>query len=85
MGNSGKALDFCWRGLEVLTADEKQMREVEVKQSIAATMSKISQIIEHAGSKSKAKEFWQTIAKLDSMKLLGDGAKSELERLARTR
>jgi tetratricopeptide (TPR) repeat protein len=85
LGNSGKALDFCWRGLEALAADENQMREVEVKQSIAATMSKISQIIEHAGSKSKAKEFWQTIAKLDSMKLLGDSAKSELERLARTR
>ena len=48
-------------------------------------MSEISQIIERAGSKAKATEFWQSIAKLESMKLLLDGAKAELERLARTR
>jgi tetratricopeptide (TPR) repeat protein len=85
LGNSGKALDAYWRGLEALIADEKQVNEAEVKQEMKLTMPKISQIIERAGSRAKAKEFWQSIAKLDSMKLLGDGAKAELERLARPR
>jgi tetratricopeptide (TPR) repeat protein len=85
LGNSGKALDACWRGLEALTADEKQVNETEVNQEMAATMSEISQIIERAGSRAKATEFWQSIVGLESMKLLRDGAKAELERLARTR
>jgi regulator of sirC expression with transglutaminase-like and TPR domain len=85
LDNSGKALDACWRGLEALTADEKQVNEADLKQEMAAIMSEISQIIERAGSKAKATEFWQSIAKLESMKLLRDGAKAELERLARTR
>ncbi len=83
LGNSGKALDGCWQGLEELIADEKQLNQVEVKQEMAATISKISQIIERAGSKAKAKEFWQSIADLESMKLLRGSAKAELERLAR--
>jgi tetratricopeptide (TPR) repeat protein len=84
-GRNAKALDFCWRGLEALTADEKQIHDAEVKKATAATMLEISQIIEDAGSRAKAMEFWQSIAKLESTKLLQDGAKAELERLARTR
>jgi tetratricopeptide (TPR) repeat protein len=84
-GHNAKALDFCWQGLEALTADEKQVNEAEVKQEMAKTMLEISQIIESAGSRAKAMEFWQSIAKLESAKLLQDGAKAELERLARTR
>jgi tetratricopeptide (TPR) repeat protein len=83
-GYNGKALNFYWRGLEALTADEKQVNEAEVKQEMAKTMSKISQIIERAGSRAKATEFWQSIAKLESMKLLRGGAKAELQRLAKT-
>jgi energy-coupling factor transporter ATP-binding protein EcfA2 len=85
LGNSGKALDACWRGLEALTADEKQVNETEVKQEMAATMSEISQIIERAGSRAKATEFWQSMVELESMKLLRDGAKAEVKRLAKTR
>jgi len=85
ISNSGKALDFCWQGLEVLTADEKQIHDAEVQQEIAATMATISQIIERAGSRAKATEFWQSIASSESMKLLGDSAKTELDRLARAR
>src|SRR5262249_30576127 len=81
LGNKGKALDACWRGLEELIADEKQVNEAEVKQEMAKTMAEISQIIESAGSRAKATEFWQSIAKLESMKLLRGGAKAELERL----
>jgi tetratricopeptide (TPR) repeat protein len=83
LDNSGKALDACWRGLEALTADEKQVNEADVKQEMAAIMSEISQIIERAGSKAKATEFWQSIAKLESMKLLRDGAKAELQILSK--
>jgi hypothetical protein len=82
-GHSAKALDFYWQGLEALTADEKQIHDVEVKKAMAATMLEISQIIEGAGSRAKAVEFWQSIAKLESMKVLWDGAKDELKRLAR--
>jgi len=60
LGNSGKALDGYWRGLEELIADEQQLNHVEVKQEMAATISKISQIIEHAASRAKAAEFWKT-------------------------
>ena len=65
LGNSGKALDACWRGLEALTADEKQVNETGVNQEMAATMSEISQVIERAGSRAKAKEFWQSIVRLE--------------------
>ena len=82
LGKSGKALDGCWRGLEELIDDEKQVNGVEVKQEMAKTMAEISQIIERAGSRAKAKEFWQSIADLESMKLLRGSAKAELERLA---
>jgi Flp pilus assembly protein TadD len=82
-GHSGKALDFYWQGLEALTADEKQIHEGEVKHAITTTMKEISQIIEDAGSRAKAIEFWQSIAKLENMKVLWDGAKDELKRLAR--
>jgi tetratricopeptide (TPR) repeat protein len=85
LGNSGKALDACWRGLEALTADEKQVNETEVKQEMAATMSEISQIIERAGSRAKATVFWQSMVELESMKLLSDGAKVEVQRLAGSR
>jgi len=84
-GHSAKALDFYWQGLEALTADEKQIHDVDVKKAMAATMLEISQIIEGAGSRAKAKEFWQSIAKLESMKVLWDGAKDELKRLGGTR
>jgi tetratricopeptide (TPR) repeat protein len=84
-GHSAKALDFYWQGLEALTADEKQIHDVDVKKAMAATMLEISQIIEGAGSRAKAREFWQSIAKLESMKVLWDGAKDELKRLDGTR
>jgi tetratricopeptide (TPR) repeat protein len=83
LGNSDKALDFCWRGIEALTADEKQLNEAKVKQEMAKTMSEISQIIERAGSRAKATEFWKTITQLESMKSLRDGANAELQILAR--
>ena len=67
LGNSAKALDACWRGLEALTADEKQVNKAEVKQEMAAITSKISQIIERAGSRAQAMEFCQSIAKLESI------------------
>ena len=81
LGNNGKALSACWRGLEALTADEKQLNEREVREAMARTMSEISQIIERAGSRAKAKEFWQSIVELDSMKVLRDAANGELVRL----
>jgi tetratricopeptide (TPR) repeat protein len=83
LGNSDKALDFCWRGLEALTADEKQLNEAEVKKTMAATISEISQIIERAGSRAKATEFWKTITQLESMKSLRDGANAELQILSK--
>ena len=85
IAKSSKALDFCWRALETLTANEKQIHDAEVQQEIAAMMATISQIIEHAGSRAKATEFWQSIADLESMKLLRDDAKAELDRLAKAR
>ena len=85
ISNSSKALNFCWQGLETLTADEKQMHHAEVKQEIAATMATISQILERAGSRDNARAFWQSIVDLDSMELLRGDAKAELGRLAKAR
>jgi tetratricopeptide (TPR) repeat protein len=82
LGKSGKALDACWLGLEELIGDEKQVNKAEVKQEIAKTMAEMSQIIESVGSRAKATEFWQSIAKLENMKLLRGGAKAELGHLA---
>jgi len=82
-GQSSAALDACWRSLETLVVAERCPGDVRVNQVIGTTMGRISQIVQEAGSKSKAIEFWKTVTQLESMKVLRDSANVELQILSK--